>query len=172
MKFVFLLLYLLLDKILLPNDFPWIGIAGRKIRGFLFNKITGNKGTNINIQKNIKFSMNNIIFVDDNSGIGMDSQVQGPIKIGKNVMIGPQFLCFTQDHNFDRVDIPMIKQGVSKRCRIIIEDDVWIGARVTILKGVKIGQGSIVAAGSVVTRDIPKFSIYGGVPAQMIKRRV
>ncbi|MBT3207376.1 MAG: transferase [Bacteroidetes bacterium] len=52
---------------------------------------------------------------------------------------------------------------------IIIEDDVWIGARVTILKGVKVGKGSVVAVGSVVTKDVPENSIVGGVPAKVVK---
>lgn len=171
MKFLFISFYLFLDKILFQNDFPWVGGIGKKIRGFFFNKITGNNGSNINIQKNVKFSVNSKISVNNNSGIGMNSHVQGPLEIGKNVMIGPEFLCFTQDHKYDRTDIPMIEQGNSEKLKIVIEDDVWIGARVIILKGVTVGEGAIIAAGSVVTRNVEKYSIYGGAPAKLIKRR-
>ncbi|MBR76462.1 MAG: acetyltransferase [Flavobacteriales bacterium] len=74
------------------------------------------------------------------------------------------------DHNFNSIDLPMIKQGITTSS-VLIDDDVWIGHGVIITKGVKIGKGSIIAAGAVVTKDIPAYSIAGGVPARVIKKR-
>ncbi len=74
------------------------------------------------------------------------------------------------DHIFDKINIPMIRQGI-RTAPVIIEDDVWIGHGVTILKGTKIYKGAIIAAGAVVTKDVPPYSVVGGVPAKIIKYR-
>ena len=71
---------------------------------------------------------------------------------------------------YSRIDIPMVKQPILRK-RIIVEDDVWIGAGAVILGGVRIGTGSIVGAGSVVTRDVKPFSVVVGTPALMIRKR-
>lgn len=78
---------------------------------------------------------------------------------------------YTQNHCLDRVDIHMDQQGVSAEKAVIIEDDVWIGSRVTILPGVKIGRGSIIGAAAVVTKDVPPYSVVAGNPAKIMKRR-
>ena len=85
-------------------------------------------------------------------------------------MIAPGCIFVAFDHGFDRFDIPMNQQPFTE-APIIIEDDVWIGANCTITKGVRIQTGSIVAANSVVTKDVLPFSIVGGVPAKLIKSR-
>ena len=78
----------------------------------------------------------------------------------------------TRSHNHNRIDIPMIQQGFEDDHEIIIGDDVWIGTNVTILSGVyKIGNHSIIAAGAVVTKDVPDYAIVGGVPAKIIRMR-
>jgi acetyltransferase-like isoleucine patch superfamily enzyme len=69
------------------------------------------------------------------------------------------------------VDIPMKEQGVTQK-GVVIEDDCWIAANSVILDGVRIGRGSVVAAGAVVSRDVPPFSIVAGVPARVIKNRI
>jgi len=99
-----------------------------------------------------------------------------PIVIGNHVITGPQVMMITGNH---KIDIPgKLLDEVTPDLKssdddqpIIIEDDVWIGARAIILKGVKIHSGSVIAAGSVVTRDIPPYEVWGGVPAKKIKNR-
>ena len=86
-------------------------------------------------------------------------------------MMGPDVMIYTKNHNTERTDIPMIEQGNTQPRKVTIGDDVWIGARAIILPGVTIGQGSIVAAGSVVTKDVEPFSVVGGNPARVIKVR-
>jgi len=85
-------------------------------------------------------------------------------------MIGPNVVMRTANHNFLRTDIPMQVQG-HLFGDINIEDDVWIGANVTILGGVNIGRGSIIGAGAVVTKNVPSMAIAAGVPARLIKWR-
>ena len=92
------------------------------------------------------------------------------ITIGKNVMIASAVTIRDTDHNFQRTDIPMIEQGM-KTSPVVIEDDVWIGHGVTITKGVTVGKGSIIAAGAVVTKNIPSYSIAGGIPAKLLSSR-
>lgn len=112
------------------------------------------------------------LIVGDNSNIGPFSYIgcSGLITIGSNVMISPRVSIYAENHNFERTDIPMKDQGVTRK-DVIIEDDCWIAANSVVLAGVTIGKGTIIAAGSVVTTDIPSYSIAAGVPARVIKKR-
>lgn len=85
-------------------------------------------------------------------------------------MMGPEVTILTHTHCIDRIDIPMSRQGsiVKKVC---IGNDVWIGMRSIIMPGVKIGDGAVIGAGAIVTKDVPAFAIVGGVPAKVIKYR-
>lgn len=94
----------------------------------------------------------------------------GSIIIKDNVRIGHRCSIVTSAHNYSQKDIPIWKQGLSARA-VVINEDVWIGCNVTILPGVTIGRGAIIAAGAIVTRNVPEFSIVGGVPAKIIKYR-
>jgi acetyltransferase-like isoleucine patch superfamily enzyme len=96
--------------------------------------------------------------------------VRGNITIGDNVIFGPRVNIFSENHIFNNLDIPIKNQGVEKK-DTIIGNDVWIGANVSIMPGIKIGNGCVIAAGSVVTKDIPDFSVAAGVPAKIIKNR-
>jgi len=91
----------------------------------------------------------------------------GGIEIGNHVLMSPRVSLFAENHNYDRLDIPMRAQGVT-RAKIIVEDDCWLASGSTILAGVCIGTGAIVAAGAVVTKDVPARAIVGGVPAKII----
>lgn len=111
--------------------------------------------------------------VGNNSSIGPYSYIgcSGYIEIGDNVMMSPRVSIYSENHNFDNVDKYMIEQGVT-RSFVKIEDDCWLASNSIILAGVTVGKGSIVAAGSVVTKDVPPFSIVGGNPAKIIKSRL
>lgn len=112
------------------------------------------------------------IFIGDNSAVGAYSYLagQGGVSIGKNVIMGPMVTMHSENHSFDNIEIPIRVQPTIRK-GIIIEDNCWIGARTTIVDGVHIGEGSIIAAGSVVTKDIPGFCLAGGVPANLIRER-
>jgi acetyltransferase-like isoleucine patch superfamily enzyme len=94
----------------------------------------------------------------------------GDIEIGDDVLCGPRVIVWARDHNYQRLDVPMKSQGHNAR-KIIIEDDVWLGAGAIVLKGVRVGRGSIVGAGSVVTKDVLPYSIVAGNPARPIGDR-
>lgn len=98
--------------------------------------------------------------IGSNSSIGPHGYVgcSGKIVIGNNVMFGPKCSLFAENHNFDRKDLSIKEQGVNQK-GIVIEDDCWIGSNVIILDGVTIGKGSVIAAGTIVTKDVPKNSV-------------
>ena len=100
----------------------------------------------------------------------MNGSVHGPLRIGENVMMGPDVTILSQTHNIERTDIPMGKQGM-REAEVSIGNDVWIGMRSIIMPGVKIGDGAVIGAGAVVTKDVPDYAIVGGVPARIIKYR-
>ncbi|MNL60449.1 putative acetyltransferase [compost metagenome] len=95
---------------------------------------------------------------------------QGGIAIGENVIIGPGVKIFSENHVFADLDESIKSQGVSRK-GVVIKDDCWIGSNVTILDGVVIESGCVIAAGAVVTKSIPKMSVAGGVPAKVLKNR-
>ena len=91
--------------------------------------------------------------------------------IGDYCMIAPGVSLLANMHKHSRTDIPMALQGKDVGVAVILEDDVWLGRNVTVMPGITIGTGSIVAAGAVVTKNVPPYSIVGGVPAKLIKSR-
>ena len=101
---------------------------------------------------------------------------EAPLTIGRKVIFGPRPTIITGDHRIDLIGKYIIDVTVDEKLPendqpVVIEDDVWCGANVTILKGVTIGRGSIIAAGAVVTQSFPPYSIIGGVPAKLLKMR-
>jgi acetyltransferase-like isoleucine patch superfamily enzyme len=112
------------------------------------------------------------IKIGNNTAIGAQSFIggQGGIEIGNDVLMGPQVKIFSENHNFENINLLVRQQGESRR-GVTIDDNCWIGAGVTILDGVTIGKGCIVAAGSVVTTSIPENSVVAGVPAKILKER-
>ena len=108
----------------------------------------------------------------DNSNIGPYNYIgcSGKITIGNNVMLAPRVSIYAENHVFDHPEILLRDQGVEKK-EVIIEDDCWIAANSILLAGVTIGKGSVVAAGSVVTENVPPYSVVAGVPAKWIKSR-
>lgn len=103
--------------------------------------------------------------------IGHGAHITGKVALGNYVIIAPDFSLVGDDHIYSKPGVPIIFSGRPNSNETVIGDDVWVGHRVTILSGVKIGRGSIIAAGAVVTKDVLPYSIYGGVPARLIKER-
>lgn len=93
------------------------------------------------------------------------------VYIGDNVMIAPHCMIAAGDHDFKQIDKPIRHAGSLSKGPIVIGDGVWIGANVTITDGVTLGHDAVVAAGSVVTKDVAPFDIVGGVPAKVIANR-
>ncbi len=105
-----------------------------------------------------------------NSNVMINARGRGSIFIGNNVLIGPNVVLRSSDHSFVSLSEKISEQGMEDGY-IIVKDNVWIGSNCVILKNITIGEGSIVAAGAVVTKDIEPYSLVGGVPAKIIKKR-
>ena len=93
------------------------------------------------------------------------------VTVGRYVMFGADVSVVGADHRFDLPGTPMIFSGRPELPATTIEDDVWLGGRSILMAGVTVGRGSIVAAGSVVTKDVPPYSIVAGVPARVLRTR-
>jgi acetyltransferase-like isoleucine patch superfamily enzyme len=113
------------------------------------------------------------ITIGAHSSIGAGSYLgaQGGIVIGANVLVGPAVMIFSEDHVFAD-PAQLIRQQGMKRAQVVIEEDCWIGSRVVILRGTRIGRGSVIGAGSVVTHDIPAGSLAVGAPARAVRSRL
>ncbi len=143
----------------------------KTLRATLAKGILDKVGKNVNIERGAYFGAGKNISIGDNSGLGINCLVNGPLTIGRDVMMGPDVVIITQRHNYDDINIPMWRQKNHERAKVTIEDDVWIGIRVIILPGVTIGKGAVIGAGSVVTKNVAPYSIVGGIPAKVIKLR-
>jgi maltose O-acetyltransferase len=153
----------------LPISYNFFGGIGKSMRKVCGKLILSKCGKNVNIERGAVFSSK--VSLGDNSGIGINASLSGEVVIGNNVMMGPHCTFYTRNHSFDRIDMPMCKQGFQKEKPIVIDDDVWIGGHVIVLPGVHVGTGAILAAGAVVTKDVPDYAIVGGNPAKVIKYR-
>lgn len=162
-------------KVLYRFTAAWLPISQRsslakKIRCFWARRIAAKCGKNVNIERNAVFGPK--LEIGNDSGVGINCEIYGPVTIGENVMMGPEVVVYTSGHKHDRVDIPMGKQGDDGVKPVVIGDDVWIGRRSIIMPGVKIGNGCIIGAMAVVTKDIPDYSVAVGVPAKVVKNRL
>ena len=153
----------------LPSSESTGGKVYRSVRVFAARLYDNDIDKSANIDKNVTFCKR--LKLGKESGIGRKSLIQGSVTIGDYVMMGPECFIFTTNHEFNDINLPMIRQGFSEEKEVIIEDDVWIGARVTILPGVTVHSGSILGAGAVVTKDVPCNSVVGGNPAKVLKYR-
>lgn len=171
MKYFFLLLYYLFLRHLPHSTIPILGPLSERLRYLVCKNIFYKCGMKVNVSKGASFGNGSNIEIGDYSGIGINAKIPNNVKIGKYVMMGQNVTIIAANHRFDRVDIPMMDQGHVRAEPLIIEDDVWIGSNVIILPGKHIRKGTIVAAGSVVTKVFPPYSIIGGNPAKLIKSR-
>ena len=108
------------------------------------------------------------VIIGDHTRVGLHNTIIGPVTIGSHVNLAQGITVTALNHNFSEKDLRIDEQGVSTN-PVTIEDDIWIGANAVILPGVTIGNHSVVAAGAVVTKDVPPHSLVAGVPAKKIK---
>lgn len=167
----FILLYYSLIKHLPSTETPLIGRTMRKIRRFVIKQIFHYCGNSININRGVYFGSGVKLQIGNNSSIEVNCQIANDTKIGNDVMIAPEVVIFSVGHETSNVDIPMRLQGNTLPRPVSIGNDVWVGQRAIILPGVNIGDGAIIAAGAIVTKDVQPYQIVGGNPAKVLKHR-
>lgn len=179
---------------------PHLAMLGRKVRFFNLTKIRFGRFMKLGDQVCLSALGSEGITLGDNVGLGCYSRVivstslnqigtyirignnvgigeyaylggAGGLEIGDDCIVGQYFSCHPENHNYGNPEIPIRMQGVNRK-GIKIGSNCWIGSKVTILDGAIIGEGCIIAAGSVVTKSFPANSIIGGVPAKLLKSRV
>ncbi len=143
------------------SPYPYISIEGP---GRIEKQVNIWIASEVDAKPKLKIGKN--FFIGRNTHLG----VYDSLSMGDFVMIGAYSYITTANHSFERSDIPMYQQGFSS-APVSIGSDVWIGARCVILPGVTIGSGAVIAAGSVVTKDVGPFEVWGGVPAKKLKDR-
>ncbi|MFN6945704.1 MAG: acyltransferase [Cytophagaceae bacterium] len=107
--------------------------------------------------------------IGNHTRIGISNVIIGPVKIGDNVILAQNIVVSGLNHGYEDIHMPISRQKCTT-AEIVIEDEAWIGANAVITAGVHIGKHSVVAAGSVVTKDVPPYTIVGGNPAKPLKQ--
>lgn len=154
----------------LPSSFFPLGRLFNFIRVQLIRKFL-HIGDGCVIERYVNLGKGVNISIGDNCEINEYVYIQGA-RIGNHVLIAPYTCILSKFHGYQRVDIPMAQQGTVIGEAPVIEDDVWIGRNVVIMPNVVIGTGSIIGANAVVTKNIDPYSVVGGVPAKLIRKRV
>jgi maltose O-acetyltransferase len=149
---------------------PLSGI-GMRLRAACVKRIFRYVGKDVTVHAGVTFGSGANIVIGDYSSLNVDCAVANDTVIGRNVMMGPEVLILSGSHNFERIDIPMREQGAPPRRPVRIGDDVWIGARSILLPGVVVGNHCIVAAGSIVTKEVPECAVVAGNPARIVRFR-
>ena len=150
-----------------------VQIMGLSRQGIVFgDRVTVGRGAMISPTGIFAGEPGEGLRVGDNANIGHYAVIgcSGFISIGARVLMGPHVCLIAENHESGDPEAPIKAQGVS-RAPITIEDDVWIGSGAIVLAGVNVGHGSIIAAGAVVTSDVPPGSVVAGVPARLVRSR-
>lgn len=145
----------------------------KKLRGRFFGKLFANAGGNLRVARGVQIKNPANLTVGANCYFGDDVQLYAwneSITLGDNVLLAAGAKIITRKHGFANIDLPMADQGYTN-APVVVEDDVWIGFNVIVLPRVTIGKSSIIGAGAVVTKDVEPYSVIGGVPARLIRKR-
>ena len=109
------------------------------------------------------------VIIGNHTRIGLHNTIIGPVIIGSHVNLAQGITITALNHNFNDSEKRIDQQGISTK-EVVLEDDIWVGANAVILPGVTIGKHAVVAAGAIVTKDVPPHSLVAGVPAKVIRQ--
>lgn len=126
---------------------------------------------NVFIHENVLIRSNSFISVGEGTTINRNACILSKVRIGRKCSIAPNVVIIGSNHIFSDPNVDIKDQGIDS-IGITIEDDVWLSSNVTVLDGVQIGKGSIIAAGAVVNKNVPPFTVMGGIPAKLLKNRI
>ncbi|WP_284641764.1 acyltransferase [Paenibacillus silviterrae] len=155
--------FLLYSANYLVNKLPF-----HKLRYLFYTKLFNlTVSSSAAVHMGLKLMIRGGVRIGEHSVVNRDCLLdgRGKLVIGRNVSISPEVMVLTAEHEVNAHDFAGVEQPV------VIEDYVWIGSRAVILPGVTLGEGAVVAAGAVVTKDVPAYSIVGGVPAKQLGTR-
>lgn len=138
---------------------------------FLLNRSKVRAGRNFKFGRHCSISKKNNIVIGDNFFMGHNCHLAANSIIGDNVMFASYVALVGGDHKIDNINVNMNQSGRDELKTITIKDNVWIGHGCIVMHGITINTGAVVAAGSVVTKDIPANAIFGGNPAKLIRYR-
>ena len=159
----------------IANNLPWYFkyLGGNKFRNFLFRKITNcGKGVSIGSGSDI-MNITKLLKIGDNVKIGKNFKLIGfdaPVTIGKNTSVAFDVVMITDQGVYDNKNRLVREQGYNQ-APITIGEEVVIGGRAWIMRGVTIGKGTFIGANAIVTKDVPPYAIVGGIPAKILKFR-
>ena len=148
------------------------GKVSKKIKYFLVKQIFKECGNNVHIGRKAYFQNGFDIKIGNNSGIGVNAWISNNTIIGSNVLMGPDVIIYSGSHEFIKKNVIIKEQGYNVPNPVVIGDDVWIGSRVIIMPGIKIEDGAVIGAGSIVTKNVKKYNVVAGNPAVVIKKRI
>lgn len=170
MRFFWLFLYYAFAQHFPTQPMPgWrFGYAWRR---FLVRRIFRTCGKGVIVKQHAYFGEGSTLQVGDRAQIGMNSRIDRDVTIGDDVVMGPDVVIMSSSHAFEDPTTAINRQGADVRRPVRIGRDVWIGTRVVILPGVEIGDGAVIGAGSIVTKNIPPYSVAVGNPARVVRQR-
>lgn len=173
MRRLSLFIYYVLARYLPKSTMPVIGKLALRMRRFCCKRMFSACGNDLNVEQGAYLGNGKDIRVGNHVGLGKNLTVHNCIlTIDDDLMMGEEVMIIGGGHRFDKLDMPMGRQGAKEKTELHIAGDVWIGARAMILPGCKrIGHGAIVGAGAVVTKDVPDYAIVGGNPAKVLRYR-
>ncbi len=169
MKKLALLLYYGLAQAL-PDFFVPGGNAFNSLRCRLLQSIVDGFGNGNTVDGRVYVGDGRAVTIGSRCQINRGARLAN-VRIGDCSMVAPDVVFIARLHRTTSLHIPMVDQGEVEFPQAVVEEDVWIGQRAIIMPGVRLGRGSIVGAGAVVTRDVPPYAVVGGVPARLIKMR-
>lgn len=150
----------------LPKSYhPFGKLLGRNFRNWCTKGIAKEVGKNINVEKGASIQPG--VILKDGANVGVDCLIGQNATIGKNVIMAPECQIYTRNKKYIKEEKRF--GGYDKVKPVIIGDNCWLGTRVLIMPGVEIGEGCVIAAGAVVSKSMPPYSVVAGNPARAVK---
>ena len=151
-----------------PEDYRPYSLGFPLLRRFLVSQFAAHCGQQVRVKHNADISPG--IKVGNHSELGTHCLIHANVEIGDYVIMGPNVKIYSRNHIIDDLEVPMALQGKATK-KTHIGNDIWIGANVVILAGTQVGSHSVIAAGSIVTTNVPEYAVVGGNPARIIRDR-
>ena len=148
------------------------GKWGDGVRRFLCRHIFLRCGKRFLVARMAHFGTGCGIVIGERSASGRRARIPADTVIGSDVLMAPDCVILDRNHRYERADIPINRQGATPKRQTVIGDDVWIGREVLMTPGRRVARGCVIAARCVLSKDFPAYSVIGGNPPRILKKRV